>query len=85
MVLTSDCAPAVERAARERGLLVNPVRPDVLRLAPPLIVTESEIDEAVEALRAALAAVHAEQERRRRLWRRCPGTSCAMTISARTS
>ena len=61
VVLTSDCAAAVERAARERGLLVNAVRPNVLRLAPPLVVTESEVDEALRALRAAFETVHAEQ------------------------
>jgi len=61
VALTSDCAAAIERAARERGLLVNAARPNVLRLAPPLIVTESEIDEALQALRAAFEAVHAEQ------------------------
>jgi acetylornithine aminotransferase len=61
VVLSSDCAPAIEQAARERGLLVNPVRPDVLRLAPPLIVTESEIDEALQILRSALATVHVDQ------------------------
>ncbi len=44
VLLGSDCAAAVELAARERGLLVNPVRPDVLRLAPPLIVTEAEVE-----------------------------------------
>ena len=57
VVLATDCAVAVERAARERGVLVNAVRPDVLRLAPPLIVTESEIHEALHALQAALQAV----------------------------
>ncbi|HEV2888640.1 MAG TPA: acetylornithine transaminase [Jatrophihabitans sp.] len=61
VVLGSDCAAAVEQATRDRGLLVNPVRPNVLRLAPPLVVTESEIEQAVRALREALAAVHAEQ------------------------
>ncbi|MEO6500420.1 MAG: acetylornithine transaminase [Jatrophihabitantaceae bacterium] len=61
VVLTSDCATAIEQAARERGLLVNPVRPNVLRLAPPLIVTESEVNEALQALRAALEAVRADQ------------------------
>ncbi|MDQ1721668.1 MAG: acetylornithine/N-succinyldiaminopimelate aminotransferase [Pseudonocardiales bacterium] len=59
VVLDADCAAAVEQAARERGLLVNPVRPNVLRLAPALIVTEPEIEEALRALRAALEAVHA--------------------------
>jgi len=59
VTLTSDCAAAVELAARERGLLVNPVRADVLRLAPPLIVTEAEVAEALRVLRAALEAVAA--------------------------
>ncbi|HST49249.1 acetylornithine transaminase [Jatrophihabitans sp.] len=59
--LSSDCAAQVELAARERGLLVNSVRPDVLRLAPPLIVTEVEIAEALQLLGAALQAVQAEQ------------------------
>ena len=61
VALTSDCAAAIEQAARERGLLVNAVRPNVLRLAPPLIVTEAEIGEALQALREAFETVHAEQ------------------------
>ena len=61
VLLGSDCAAAVEQAARARGLLVNPVRPDVLRLAPPLIVAEAEVAEAVRILGAALDAVGAEQ------------------------
>lgn len=61
VVLTSDCAAAVEQAARERGLLVNPVRPNVLRMAPPLIVSESEVEQALQALRGALEAVQADR------------------------
>ena len=56
--LTGDQAGAVEAAARERGLLVNAVKPDALRLAPPLIVTEAEVDEAVPKLAAAIDEVH---------------------------
>jgi acetylornithine/N-succinyldiaminopimelate aminotransferase len=52
-------AGAVEAAARQRGLLVNAVKPDALRLAPPLILTEAEVDEAVPLLDAALADVAA--------------------------
>jgi acetylornithine aminotransferase len=44
----------VETAAREQGLLVNAVRPDAIRLAPPLILTEKDVDEAVPLLVAAL-------------------------------
>ena len=57
LVLTDSSAGAVEAAARDRGLLVNAVRPDILRLAPPLIVTESEVDHALLLLRAAIEEV----------------------------
>lgn len=54
--LASASASVVEAAARERGLLVNAVRPDTLRLAPPLIVTDDEVDEAIDILSASIAA-----------------------------
>jgi acetylornithine aminotransferase len=50
VALTGNHAAAIESAAREHGLLVNAVKPDVIRLAPPLIVTEADIDEAVPIL-----------------------------------
>ena len=59
VALTGNHAAAVETAARDRGLLVNAVRPDTLRLAPPLILTEADVDEAVPLLDAALAEVSA--------------------------
>jgi len=52
-------AGPVMQAARERGLLVNAIGDDVLRLAPPLTLTPAEADEAVEKLGAALAAAPA--------------------------
>lgn len=39
----------------ERGLLVPPAGPNTFRLLPPLNVTEAEIDEALEIVRAVLA------------------------------
>jgi acetylornithine aminotransferase len=59
LALHGNHAGAVESAARERGLLVNAVKPDVIRLAPPLILTEAEVDEALPRLVEALAAAHA--------------------------
>ncbi len=53
-----ELAQRVLEAALERGLLVNAVKPTALRFMPPLIVTETEIDEAVGILDAALAAAH---------------------------
>ena len=55
--LEGQVAGAVATAALERGLLVNPVRPDAVRLAPPLLVEEREVDEAVSLLAEALEAV----------------------------
>jgi acetylornithine aminotransferase len=57
LVLRAPRAVEVEAAARRRGLLVNAVKPDVLRLAPPLILTEAEVDEAAPRLRAAVEEV----------------------------
>ena len=54
VVLNGQLAAAVERYAREHGLLVNAVKPDVIRLAPPLILPETDVDEAMPRLRAAL-------------------------------
>jgi acetylornithine aminotransferase len=57
LALTAAAAPAVEAAARRRGLLVNAVRPDVIRLAPPLILAAHEVDDAMPRLAAALDEV----------------------------
>jgi acetylornithine aminotransferase len=57
LVLTAPHASAVETSARNHGLLVNAVKPDVIRLAPPLILTAAEVDEAVPLLAAALSEV----------------------------
>ena len=51
-----DVAQAVLEAALERGLLLNAVTPSAIRLMPPLVIGEAEIDHAVAVLDAALAA-----------------------------
>jgi acetylornithine aminotransferase len=60
VALPGGRAPAVEAAARARGLLVNAVKPDAIRLAPPLIVSEADVDDAVPRLQAALDEVAAQ-------------------------
>jgi acetylornithine/N-succinyldiaminopimelate aminotransferase len=50
VVLTAPVAKEVEMAARDAGFLVNTPAPDVIRLAPPLIITEHQIDTFVTAL-----------------------------------
>ena len=50
LVLTAPRAKDAEAAARDAGFLVNAAAPDVIRLAPPLIITESQIDGFIAAL-----------------------------------
>jgi acetylornithine/N-succinyldiaminopimelate aminotransferase len=54
VVLTAPQAKAVETAARDAGFLVNAAAPDVVRLAPPLIISEVQIDDFLTALPAIL-------------------------------
>jgi acetylornithine/N-succinyldiaminopimelate aminotransferase len=56
MVLTAPRAKPIEAAARAAGFLVNAAAPDVVRLAPPLVITEAQIDEFLGALPKVLEA-----------------------------
>ncbi len=55
LVLDADLAPQVVVQARDLGLLVNAIGERVVRLAPPLTVTEAEIGEAASLLQEAIA------------------------------
>lgn len=50
IVLTAERAKHAEAAARDAGFLVNAAAPNVIRLAPPLIITEAQIDGFIDAL-----------------------------------
>jgi len=52
-VLSEDIAPRVVRAGLETGVIVNGVGNRVLRMVPPLIITEAQVEEAVRRLDAA--------------------------------
>jgi acetylornithine aminotransferase len=54
---SSLTAPAVVKAAMDRGLLLVPAGPSVVRFVPPLIVSASEIEQALQSFAAALADV----------------------------
>jgi acetylornithine aminotransferase len=54
VVLTAPAAKAAEAAARDAGFLVNAAAADVVRLAPPLIITDTQIDSFLEALPGVL-------------------------------
>jgi acetylornithine aminotransferase len=50
VVLTAPGAKAVETAARAAGFLVNAAAPDVVRLAPPLIISQVQVMSFLAAL-----------------------------------
>ena len=54
VLFNSDLTPAVVAACNDAGLLLNPLRPNAVRLMPPLTVTTGEIDQAMERLEAGL-------------------------------
>ena len=56
IVLTEPVAAAVSDAALDAGFVINAPRPDVLRLAPPLIVTSGQLDSFVAVLPGLLDA-----------------------------
>jgi acetylornithine/succinyldiaminopimelate/putrescine aminotransferase len=55
--LSREAAEQVVLRCLERGLIVNNVRPDAVRLCPPLIVSREELDEGLAVLEEVLAEV----------------------------
>ena len=61
LLIAAELAPgldakAVAQRCLDAGLVLNAVTPSALRLAPPLLVTDAEIDEAVKIIADACAA-----------------------------
>ncbi|MGV9615183.1 acetylornithine transaminase [Nocardia xishanensis] len=65
IVLTQDVSAHVEARAREAGYLVNAPKPNIIRLAPPLVLTETQSDNFVADLPGILdgAAADAKEAR----------------------
>ncbi len=57
--LTRDAAPVVT-AGLAHGVVINRTSEKVVRLLPPLVITEAEADEAISRVDAALGAVEAD-------------------------
>jgi predicted acetylornithine/succinylornithine family transaminase len=55
--LTEPIAKEVSAAALAEGLLVNAVRPDAIRVAPPLLVSDDEVDSALAILGSVLGSM----------------------------
>lgn len=60
VILAESMAAAVVDAALAAGFVINAPRPDVLRLAPPLIISATELDRFVRSLPALLDQVAGE-------------------------
>jgi acetylornithine/N-succinyldiaminopimelate aminotransferase len=59
IVLTAPVSTEVERVARDHGFLVNAPAPHVVRLVPPLILSDEQVDTFLAALPAILDAAEA--------------------------
>lgn len=55
--LSAPKGAELEAACRERGLIVNNLGSELLRLAPPLVITEAEIRQGISILVDAAAAL----------------------------
>ncbi|MFJ1461624.1 acetylornithine transaminase [Nocardia sp. N2S4-5] len=60
--LTQDLSAQVEAFARASGYLVNPAKPDVIRLAPPLVLTEGQAENFLSDLPVILDAALREAD-----------------------
>ena len=60
VILAAPIAAAVVDAALAAGFVINSPRPDVLRVAPPLIISSAELDHFVRALPSLLDQVAEE-------------------------
>jgi predicted acetylornithine/succinylornithine family transaminase len=55
--LAGEHAREVVDACRDRGLIVNNVKPDTIRLSPPLIVDAADVDRAIGVLGSVLTEI----------------------------
>ena len=62
IVLSRPVAAQVAALARDAGFIVNPVAPQAIRLAPPLVISTEELDSFVNALPALLDAAADSEE-----------------------
>lgn len=60
IVLTEPLAPQAQQAAQDAGLLVNAPAPDVVRLMPPLIIDDADVDAFLRALPGVLDTAHGD-------------------------
>ncbi|MEY5144691.1 MAG: acetylornithine aminotransferase, partial [Actinomycetota bacterium] len=57
IVLAGEHAGEFEKQARAQGFLVNAVKPNAVRIAPPLIITQQQVDSFIDAIPAILDSI----------------------------
>ena len=62
VVLSQPVAKQAVAEALKQGLIINAPSDDVVRIAPPLIINESDIDIAIQKIAAVFDAVAAEEK-----------------------
>ncbi len=60
MQLKTELSDRIVRTCLERGLLLNPVKPDVVRFIPPLNIGTADVDEGMSVLDGVLAEIGQE-------------------------
>ncbi|MBV9171129.1 MAG: aspartate aminotransferase family protein [Chloroflexi bacterium] len=61
MDLTAERAPDVVRLGLDEGILLNATGPTTIRLAPPLTLTQTEAEEALDKIKRSLARLDAPE------------------------
>ena len=61
ITLAEPISVELAAAARDAGFLINPVAPEAIRLAPPLIITAAQLDLFFDALPGLLDTVTAKE------------------------
>lgn len=57
-----NVAQSIVLACLDKGLLINKVKPNAIRLMPPLIIGEQEVDQALGILETALDSTRLVEE-----------------------
>jgi predicted acetylornithine/succinylornithine family transaminase len=62
VALTGPLAQQLGAAALEEGLLINPIGDRTIRLAPPLVISDEEIEQALGSLRRSFERVAGDRQ-----------------------
>ena len=55
--MNDDYSSQIVGESLEKGLLINAIRPNMIRFMPPLNVSKDEIDRAIEIIRSVLEGI----------------------------